>query len=76
MYIPAARERVLWRSKSVVFLVVCTHLERQVADLLPLIDDGHYRVEESVPFTELQPFSDEFLEVADARQDNPPLKRP
>jgi hypothetical protein len=64
MYIPAARERVLWQGTSGVFLVLHLDFAQQVADLLPLTDSGLNRVEESVAFKELEPFRDESPEAA------------
>jgi hypothetical protein len=64
MYIPAARERVVRRGNSGVFLVLYVDFERQEADLLPLTDSDFNLVEESAAFKELEPFPDESLEAA------------
>jgi hypothetical protein len=64
MYIPAARERVVRRGNSGVFLVLYVDFERQEADLLPLTDSDFNLVEEGVEFKELEPFRDESLEAA------------
>ena len=57
MHVPGARERVSRRGQSGLFLVVSTDQERCVANLLALAD-GIPRLEESVPFEELEPGGD------------------
>jgi hypothetical protein len=54
MHVPCARERVFVARRSEVFLVVWVDHERQEADLIPL--HGAVSVEESVPFSQLEPY--------------------
>ncbi len=54
MLVPCTRERVLVARRIGVFLVVWVDHERQEADLIPL--HGAVSVEESVPFSELEPY--------------------
>jgi hypothetical protein len=58
MFVPGARERVRRRGQTGVFLVIWVDLEQRVADLM-LLTDGIYRLEENVPFTELDPLHDD-----------------
>jgi hypothetical protein len=58
MFVSGAREGVRRRGQTGVFLVIWVDLEQRVADLM-LLTDGIYRLEENVPFTELDPLHDD-----------------
>jgi hypothetical protein len=47
------------RGRSGLFLVVWVDFHGRAADLVPLDDNDVARLEEGVPFKELQPYKDE-----------------
>jgi len=56
--IPRVRERVRIEGRDDVFLVVWVDLEREVVDLIPIVDGG--ALEESVPFHAIHPVGEDF----------------
>ena len=66
MHVPCAREKVFIARRSGVFLVVWVDHEQQEADLIPL--HGAASEEESVPFSELEPYHE------NAPLESPPLQ--
>ncbi len=56
MYIPQTRERVQIAGRTGVFLVVWVDHDQEEVDLIPI--RTAVSAEESVPFSELQPFQD------------------
>jgi len=63
MYMPRARERVRMARRNGAFLVVTVDWDLKTVDLIPLQDA--VSVEESIPFSEVEPYREEFpLETA------------